>query len=471
MTKTYMNGEANTDQLTRLGDVSATRFCCPTSQRRKTVPDRHAANDTTQDQPREVDQAFLRDLRKTLESTNINFLLGAGCSMPAFRTLGNLEELRVELEEKKDSLGKNRDVIYRLIKAEIDRRFFIGSIYRNVEYVTDRKEGSEDDIRRTRAAYKEFCTKAIQTVANRESVDKPKQVTFFTSNYDLCMDLALDEAGIQTNSAYLGRFSRIVTQQTFGNRVFSNGIGLGYRTEIPSANLVKIHGCASWRDDGDRLTIDDSYKILKEIKRLFEAISRFGEHEPTITPNASELSESDATETNTEASVDFETLKRQAEVTFERTKQAEHGEENLVAKLDELDQAQNKLAVVLPNKGKFASTVLDETYYDQLRRLSNQLELPNTSLLVMGFSFADEHIRSLITRAAKANPTLKVIIFCYSKKTSTAIAKNLRYSPEDYPNIELVIGPSCKQAPEPEANDHQHLDIHAITEILRKASA
>ena len=93
--------------------------------------------------------------------------------------------------------------------------------------------------------------------------DKPKQVTFFTSNYDLCMDLALGEAGIPTNSAYRGRFSRVVTQQTFGNRVFSNGIGLGYRTEIPSANLVKIHGCSSWRNDGDRLTIDDSYEISK----------------------------------------------------------------------------------------------------------------------------------------------------------------------------------------------------------------
>ena len=439
------------------------------------MPDRHADNDTTHVQPREVDQAFLSDLRKTLESTNINFLLGAGCSMPAFRTLGNLEELRDKVEEQEKRQGENGKVIYRLMKAEIDRRFFMGSIYRNVEYVNDRRGGSEDEIQETRAAYEEFCTRAIQTVANRESVDKPKQVTFFTSNYDLCMDLALDEAGIPTNSAYLGRFSQVVTQQTFGNRVFSNGIGLGYRTEIPSANLVKIHGCASWRDDGDKLTIDDSYQILEEIKRLFEAISRFGEHEPTITPNASELSESDATETNTEASVDFETLKRQAEAIFERTKQNEHGEENLVDKLNhklkDLKEALEQLAVVLPNKGKFASTVLNETYYDQLRRLSNQLELPNTSLLVMGFSFADEHIRSLITRAAKANPTLKIIIFCYSKETTRTIADYLGYSPKKYPNIELVVGPRFESALGAEAKDHQHLDIRAIADILRKASA
>ena len=71
------------------------------------MPEHHAADDTTHVRYREVNQDFLSDLRKTLESTNINFLLGAGCSMPAFRTLGNLEELRVELEEKRGSLGEN----------------------------------------------------------------------------------------------------------------------------------------------------------------------------------------------------------------------------------------------------------------------------------------------------------------------------------------------------------------------------
>lgn len=432
------------------------------------MPEHHAADDTTHVRYREVNQDFLSDLRKTLESTNINFLLGAGCSMPAFRTLGNLEELRVELEEKRGSLGENGDVIYRLIKAEIDRRFFMGSIYRNVEYVNDSIEDPEEDVQQTRAAYEGFCTEAIQTVANRESVDKPKQVTFFTSNYDLCMDLALDKAGIPTNSAYLGRFARRVTLQTFGNRVFSNGIGLGYRTEIPSANLVKIHGCASWRNDGNELAIDDSYQILEKIKELHYAISQFGEELPTNTPNSLEPNESHTIDTSTEASADFETLKRQAEAIFERT---QHGKVDLVAMLKDLDEAREKLAVVLPNKGKFASTVLNETYYDQLRRLSNQLELPNTSLLVMGFSFADEHIRSLITRAAKANPTLKVIVFCYSKDTTRTIADYLGYSPMKYPNIELVIGPRFGQALGTKAKDHQRLDIRAIADILRKASA
>jgi len=34
-------------------------------------------------------------------------------------------------------------------------------------------------------------------------------------------------------------------------------------------------------------------------------------------------------------------------------------------------------------------------------------------LFVMGFSFADEHIRKITLRAANANPTLLVVIFAY----------------------------------------------------------
>ena len=47
---------------------------------------------------RETDTGFIDELRRTCESTNINFLLGAGCSMPAFGTLGNIETLSAKLK-------------------------------------------------------------------------------------------------------------------------------------------------------------------------------------------------------------------------------------------------------------------------------------------------------------------------------------------------------------------------------------
>ena len=84
-----------------------------------------------------------------------------------------------------------------------------------------------------------------------------------------------------------------------------------------------------------------------------------------------------------------------------------------------------KLQIVWPTKQKFHDTVLDEIYYAQLRRLTNQLEVRNSILIVAGFSFADEHIRKLILRAADTNPTLKVIILCYNEDSKEQIQRNL----------------------------------------------
>ena len=77
--------------------------------------------------------------------------------------------------------------------------------------------------------------------------------------------------------------------------------------------------------------------------------------------------------------------------------------------------AYDALGIVNPDKQKFASTVLNETYYELIRRFANALEKENSVLFVHGFSFRDEHLRDLVLRAARTNPTLEVIIFCYSR--------------------------------------------------------
>ena len=73
-----------------------------------------------------------------------------------------------------------------------------------------------------------------------------------------------------------------------------------------------------------------------------------------------------------------------------------------------------KLRIVNPTKKKFEDTVLVEHYYDLLRTYSNELEKESTVLFVMGFSFADEHIRNMTEQVANSNPTLKIYIFSYS---------------------------------------------------------
>jgi hypothetical protein len=71
--------------------------------------------------------------------------------------------------------------------------------------------------------------------------------------------------------------------------------------------------------------------------------------------------------------------------------------------------------IVNPSKKKFKDTVLNETHYDLLRIYSNELEKENSVLFVMGFSFADEHIRELTLRVANTNPTSIIYIFVHGE--------------------------------------------------------
>ena len=83
------------------------------------------------------------------------------------------------------------------------------------------------------------------------------------------------------------------------------------------------------------------------------------------------------------------------------------------------------LIVINPTKEKFERTVLDEEYYELLRIYANSLEKENSILFVLGFSFADEHIRNITIRASNSNPTLQVIIFVHKTEEQETLLSKL----------------------------------------------
>lgn len=384
---------------------------------------------------RKADSNFITDLRRICESTNINFLLGAGCSMPAFKTLGNIEELRTKLKED-DKL----DLCEReLIQASLDATFFKLSILPNAEYIATEK--SIGDIKKTKNNYELFCSSAMSLVKIRESPLLPKQISFFVSNYDLCMDYALDQATIPTNRGYVGHFNKQIVLENFGRRFSSNTLTFGYQSEIASANLVKIHGCISWVNKDNALLFRDPMESLNSITNLI---------------GASDLIKVNSNDWQIEK--EYERLKREA---------SDKPALDLYKKALEVISAIGKFQIVLPNKEKFASTVLNENYYAQLRRLTNQLEVRNSVLLVVGFSFADEHIRKLIIRAANINPTLHVIVFCYSEESEKDIIRNLNKDLHQLinNNITTVTGTTQQNA-----NGCEPLDLETVANLLKKVT-
>ncbi len=108
----------------------------------------------------------------------------------------------------------------------------------------------------------------------------------------------------------------------------------------------------------------------------------------------------------------------------------------------------DKFTIINPTKEKLKDTTLDATHYDLLRMFSNELERENSVLFVMGFSFADEHIRKIVIRAIDSNPTLIVYIFAYNHEAKEQIKEYLGYTDKKTPknnNIKFVIPDECFQ--------------------------
>ena len=89
------------------------------------------------------------------------------------------------------------------------------------------------------------------------------------------------------------------------------------------------------------------------------------------------------------------------------------------------EDIEQKLSIIIPKKTKFSITTLELQYYDLLRMFANELERKNAVLLVMGFSFADEHIRTLVQRSLTANPSLQIFIFCYDENAKQVIKEKI----------------------------------------------
>ncbi|SDQ02538.1 hypothetical protein SAMN04487752_0046 [Carnobacterium viridans] len=111
-------------------------------------------------------------------------------------------------------------------------------------------------------------------------------------------------------------------------------------------------------------------------------------------------------------------------------------------KIDEkyIDKA-NNLQIVMPTKDKFKNTVFSNHYYSMIRYMKETLEKKDSILVVFGFSFADEHLRTELKRAF-TNPGLLVYIVCYKDKDKDNILNVLDYTDGTVPINVSFISPS-----------------------------
>ncbi|ADE39993.1 SIR2 family protein [Candidatus Puniceispirillum marinum] len=229
--------------------------------------------------------------------------------------------------------------------------------------------------------YVNFLKLLDDILFKRQTPLLPRQATIFSTNYDLFIEHACT---IVPSLILNDGFDRNVplgkpvpfTPEKYFDRVYRSSSVYGHSAEMPSINLCKLHGSLSWS------IIENSVKLRQTAIEL------------------SSIKETDA---------------------------------------DGIRSALEQLALILPNLNKFNKTLLEGTYYDLLRIFANALDRENSVLLVLGFSFDDEHILN-ITKRALRNPTLKILIFAFNEDES----KKYRKKFEAHRNV-TIITPINKQ--------------------------
>ena len=291
------------------------------------------------------DGDFLKLLEAYIQSGNLNFLIGSGASVPAIKLAGNIEhEIDALLQDKKEVEAdlKALDFIEEIIDINRD---VISEIY-------------SDDIAQTLQGYSDFLSSLDNLLFSRKNSLLPRQANIFTTNYDFFIERAATELSTVVLNDGFDRTSSSkrgypFSPEKYFDRIFRSGRVYEHHAELPSLNLLKLHGSLTWSKseaNGVRYNL--------------------GEFAP--------LSATDRTD------------------------------------VEKVRDWLSKRAVVLPNMRKFESTVMDRVYFDLLRIYSNALDKENALLIAFGFSFADSHILD-VTKRALRNPTAQLIIFAYDE--------------------------------------------------------
>ncbi len=296
-----------------------------------------------------MNQEILNKLCKIAEVSHLNFLFGSGVSAPFILPLPAIEKEMDDAEtqgKEADALKLKRDFFTKVIKPCLDIKSFI--------YHKDKVQKGKEKIVQTYDNYKLFLLEITRYLLCRKSTLLDKQVNLFTTNIDIFLEKALEDAGANYNDGFIGHMNPSFRTGHFQTIIKKKSEHLERQSEVPTFNLYKLHGSLTWRLESDNKTIN--YSDLSGLKSP------------------------------------------------EELKDKEFGD------------FYSKLQIVNPNRKKFATSVLESTYYELFRLYATELEKENTLLIVSGFSFGDEHILQVTRRAMDSNPTLSVCILCHTKE-------------------------------------------------------
>lgn len=200
----------------------------------------------------EIFQAQICHIRRQIQSSNMNIILGAGFSYGVAQLLGNIEKRLFEAEY----IHKNPQEV-----LDIKKEFFEKSILP----MADNEKlmiGEKERIR--------FLGLIKKIVNNRQSSILHKIVNIFTTNYDLLIESALEKSETEYFDGFSGKLNPIFSTANYG-MILNHQTSISSMTsEITTFNLYKVHGSLNWECENSRIV---SCNYINKIKKINEHIN------------------------------------------------------------------------------------------------------------------------------------------------------------------------------------------------------
>lgn len=330
-------------------------------------------------------------LKNLFSGCRVNFLLGAGFSA---NLLGILNNNEIVFEAVQKYQAKNEDECRKLtiLSAFLYWSFFV----RCIEPISSKVSSYATSFE----PYKKFGDIVYRIFAERGNPALDRQFNIFTTNYDPIIELIFDHSPCICNDGFEGRIEPRFSTDNYSKTYYRQAVFSNRKAEIPSVNLLKIHGSVTWSEDIIWGGI--------EYQQYATQIRNFSKNYLPLF-DASIMARIDAHFTADNVA----DAEKQIETLF-----ADSVFDSLLGKESDycsfIDYYKMSFLIVNPTKEKFGDTLLNKNYYELLRIFSNELEKENSLLVVNGFSFRDEHILDLVKRSM-VNPSLKILIFVYQE--------------------------------------------------------
>ena len=348
-------------------------------------------------------EQFLKDI----QGKNVNFLIGSGASAEVIPTLW-VASINKSFEDllTSDSYSEEQKKVLYYIWFEL--------------WIRKTKITKYDSTNDTHIQYNNFIKNLINFL-NNEGFDKPKRLNIFTSNYDTLFEMTFDKLSKDNRLTYFndgsrGFFNKYISTENYHLKISHSGVSDSFQREIPTINLLKIHGSVTWSNVNDLIKVDFENQSYQELCELSDEIIK------------SIISLSNDSSSENKQLFDPETYEQSILRTLPTEQRLRDELDNILKvcpnEINNFYDSYKKFPVVNPTKEKFSDTVFQQHYYQLLRMLSFELEKKDSVLIVFGFSFADEHILEIVRRSI-VNPKLKIYVIAYNTAAKDQIKNRL----------------------------------------------